>query len=205
MALTKFTGDADVISQLSNQPNDNDGLSAAQLKAKFDQFGSTFKTYINTILIPELESAINAAAGGISPSGFSGSLILDGTISASKLSNTSGSEAVRTNVIRDKNVTKAKLEQSVQDTLDAVAGKTEHLSKTATLTSVGWSDNTQTVTVSGVTATNDIIAVGAADDTSHNAWSNCDIRAISQASNSLTFKCRTVPSSDVTANILILN
>ena len=206
MSLTKFSGAADVISQLSDQPNDNDGLSAAQLKACFDAFGAAFKTYFNDTHIPEAEAAISAAASGIGPSGISGTVILDDSIAASKLRSTEGSEAVRTNVIRDKNVTKAKLEQNVQDTLDAVAGKTEHLTKSATLASNSWgADNTQTVTVQDVTSSNTIIATAGVDDTSHAAWSNCDIRATAQGTNTLTFKCRTVPSTDVNVNILILN
>ena len=205
MALTRFTGDADVISQLSNQPNDNDGLSASQLKAKFDQFGSVFKNYLNNTLIPELESAINAAAGGISPSGFSGSLLLDGTISASKLSNTSGSEAVRTDVVRNGAITEPKLSSALQTLLGTIGDKTTHAATTALLSSSSWVSNQQTVTVQGVTSSNDIIATGAEDDASHSAWSNCDIRVIAQGTNSLTFKCRTVPADNVTANILILN
>ena len=205
MALTRFTGDADVISQLSNQPNDNDGLSAAQLKAKFDQFGSVFKNYLNNILLPEVESAINAAATGIGTSGFSGAIITDGTIMAEKLSASSGIEAVKTEVVRDGAITKPKLNAAVQAVLDAVPLKTTHETKSATLAAASWSDNVQTVTVQGVTASNVIIATAGTDDTSHAAWSNCDIRATAQGSNSLTFKCRTVPSTDVFVNILILN
>ena len=205
MALTRFSGDADVISQLDNQPNDNDGLSAAQLKAKFDQFGSTFKDYLNNILIPELESAINAAATGIGTSGFSGAIITDGTITAEKLSSASGTQAVKTEVVRDKAITKAKLEQSVQNTLDSVADKTEHKTISVTLAANAWADNQQTVTATGVKSNNTVLAVGGEDDTSHTAWSNCDIYAIAQATNSLTFKCRTVPTSDVTVNVLILD
>lgn len=127
MALTKFSGDADVISQLDNQPNDNDGLSATQLKAKFDQFGATFKAYMNDVLIPELETAINAAASGVGTSGFSGSILLDGTVTAEKLSSTASLQAVRTEVVRDGAITKQKLATAVQNTLDAVAGKQDTL------------------------------------------------------------------------------
>lgn len=127
MALTRFSGDADVISQLSNQPNDNDGLSAAQLKAKFDQYGADFKDYFNNVFIPEVESAINAAAAGVGTSGFSGAIILDGTVMAEKLSTVSGVEAVKTEVVRDGAITKPKLSAAVQATLDEVAGKQNQL------------------------------------------------------------------------------
>lgn len=203
MALTRFSGDADVISQLSNQPNDNDGLSAAQLKAMFDQFGSTFKTFFNQTFIPEVESAINAAAAGISSGGISGANINDRTVTAEKLSNRSGYEAVETAVVRDGAITKAKTSSEVQGILDAVAGKqAEHKTATITLES---GETTWTKSVTGVTATNTVLAVAGEDDTSHEAWSNCDIRATSQSSGQLTFKARTAPASNVTVNILILD
>jgi len=205
MALTRYSGDTDIISLLDNQPNDNDGLSADQLKAKFDQFGTAFKEYLNNTLIPEIEADIGNAAAGISPTGISGSAIRDRTIETQKLSNSSGNEAVQTNVIKNGAVTKEKLASAVQNTLDAVAGKTTHSTVTVTLSSSSWSDYQQTVTATGVTASNTVIATSGTDDTSHNAWSNCDIRAISQASNSLTFKCRSVPTDNVTVNVLILN
>ena len=205
MALTRFSGDADVISQLSDQPNDNDGLSATQLKAKFDQFGATFKQYLNETLIPELESAINAAATGIGTSGFSGAIITDGTIMSEKLSSTNGVEAVRTAVVRDAAITKPKLALDVQSTLDSVASKTTHKDVSVTLLAASWSDNQQTVTVSGVKTNNVVRIDPAEDDTSYEAWVNCQIRSISQSTNSLTFKCRSAPSSDVTVNVLILD
>ena len=206
MALTTYTGDTDIISQLDNQPNDNDGLSASELKAKFDQFGAEFTTFFNETHIPEAEAAINAAAQGISSDGVDGSLIIDGSIPSGKLSSTSGSEAVVTAVIKDKNVTKAKLEQSVQDAVDAVSGKASFTTTSVELASDGWSNNSQTIAnITGVTASNTIVASPATDDTSYNAWNNNGIRVVLQGYQSLTFKCRTVPSSAVTVNILCLN
>lgn len=205
MALTRFTGSSNVISQLSNQPNDNEGLSAAQLKAKFDQYGETFKDFFNNTFLPEVESAISAAAAGITPSGFSGAIIIDGTIMTEKLSSTSGIQAVSTQTIRDAAVTKQKLSSEVQAILDDVSGKTVHSTVSVVLSADGWGeDNTQTATATGVTTNNTVIATAGVDDTSHEAWSNCDIRAIAQGTNTLTFKARTVPTSNVNVNILIL-
>ena len=64
MALTTLTAEVANVSALSDQPNDNDGLSAAELKAVFDAAGVAIKTFLNDIHIPEVEAAINAAAGG---------------------------------------------------------------------------------------------------------------------------------------------
>jgi len=206
MALTTYTGDTNIISQLDNQPNDNDGLSAAQLKAKFDQFATEFITFFNGEHLPELLAAINAAAQGISSDGVDGSLIIDGSVTSDKLSNTEGSEAVSTDVIQDEAVTKEKLEQSVQDAVDAVSGKASFTNTSVTLASDGWTNNSQTISpVTGVKADNVVVATSAEDDTSYTAWTNCGIRVVLQGYQSLTFKCRSVPSTAVTVNILCLN
>lgn len=202
MALTRFSGDAEVISQLDNQPNDNDGLSAAQLKAKFDQFGTTYKEFLNNTLIPELESAINAAATGVGTSGFSGAILTDNTVTAEKLSSTDGIQAVSTAVIRDGAVTEQKLSSALQTLLASIAGKTTHSTASVTLEA---GQTSWTKTVSGVTASNEIIATAGVDSTSHTLWSNCDIYCTGQSANTLTFAARSAPSSAVTVNILILN
>ena len=205
MALSTYTGATNYIAQLSDQPNDNEGLSAAELKAKFDKFGTEFKTYFNGTHLSEVETAINAAASGIPTGGADASILLDGTITNAKLKSTSGSEAVDTNVIRDGAVTEDKLEASVKAAVQAVPGKASFATITVTLDKDDWSSSIQTVTATGVTATNAVIATSANDDTSYAAWNNCGIHAVVQALNSLTFKCRTVPSADVNVNILILN
>jgi len=58
MALTKMTQDVNNIQALSDRPNSIDGLTAAELKAKYDKAGSDIKTYINTILTTEIDEAI---------------------------------------------------------------------------------------------------------------------------------------------------
>ena len=201
MALSTYSGDTNYVSQLSDQPNDNEGLSAAELKGTFDQFGTEFKTYFNETHLPEVETAINAAAAGIPTGGADASILLDGSITNSKLKSTSGSEAVDTNVIRDGAVTGDKLEAGVKSAVEAVAGKASYATITVVLDKDDWSNSIQTVTATGVTAENAVIATSANDDASFAAWSNNGIRAVVQALNSLTFKCRSVPSTDVNVNI----
>ena len=53
MAFTQFTYDMDIIAKLSDSPNVDDGLTADQLKAKFDEAGKAVKDYINNVLLPE--------------------------------------------------------------------------------------------------------------------------------------------------------
>ena len=55
MGLTKFTGKTTNIQDLSDKPNELEGLTADQLKKKFDDYGIEQKEYNNEILIPEIE------------------------------------------------------------------------------------------------------------------------------------------------------
>lgn len=54
MAFTELTKDMNIVSMLDDEPNDVGGLTAAQLKAKFDEGGLAIKQYINKVLLPEL-------------------------------------------------------------------------------------------------------------------------------------------------------
>ena len=56
MALPKFTTDVNNIQALSDRPNEQDGLSSAELKAKFDQAVSDIKDYINNTLTSTLDN-----------------------------------------------------------------------------------------------------------------------------------------------------
>lgn len=64
MALTKLTKDMAVIAALDDEPNDVGGLTAAQLKAKFDEAGESLKEYLNGTLLAELEDSGAAASLG---------------------------------------------------------------------------------------------------------------------------------------------
>lgn len=55
MALSKFTKDMAIISALDDEPNDVGGLSAAELKAKFDEGGQALKDYINNTLTAQAD------------------------------------------------------------------------------------------------------------------------------------------------------
>ena len=73
-----------------------------------------------------------------------------------------------------------------------------------TLRASGWNANTktQTVSVSGVTATVNLIITAAPD--SYMAYAKAGVRCTTQGAGTLTFACETVPTSDVAANVLIL-
>lgn len=63
MAFTKNTDDLNIIQALADLPNDTDGLTPAQLKAKFDEAVNLLKTYLNDTLIAELESTTDGSSG----------------------------------------------------------------------------------------------------------------------------------------------
>lgn len=68
MAIPRFNDDVNVIQKLADRPNDTNGLSAAALKAKFDESSGDIKDFINNTLIPFLESLSAAADIGVDDS-----------------------------------------------------------------------------------------------------------------------------------------
>lgn len=60
MAIPRFNTDTNIIQKLDDRPNDVGGLTAADLKAKFDEGLNLFVTWLNNILLPYLEGG-NAA------------------------------------------------------------------------------------------------------------------------------------------------
>lgn len=56
MSLEKLIKDLNIVQQLDDEPNDVGGLSAAELKKKFDEGSLTIQKYINNVLIPALET-----------------------------------------------------------------------------------------------------------------------------------------------------
>lgn len=58
MALTKMSADVNNIQALSDNPNTVDGLTSSQLKELFDKAGADIKTYLNSTLTEELDTAI---------------------------------------------------------------------------------------------------------------------------------------------------
>ena len=74
---------------------------------------------------------------------------------------------------------------------------------TVTLTSAWWSSNSQTVSATGVTASNTVIVSPAPADIADYAdkWVYCS----AQGSGTLTFDCDTVPSGDIVVNVLIMS
>ena len=81
-----MTQDIDIISALENEPNDEGGLSAPDLKAKFDESGNTIKAYINGTLIPDIAALVSdsvaaaeLAAGNLPNGGTEGQMLVKRT------------------------------------------------------------------------------------------------------------------------------
>ena len=78
------------------------------------------------------------------------------------------------------------------------------LARTITLTAAGWSSNTQTVTVSGVVASEAAQLITPTPAiASQSAYYEAGIMCTGQAANSLTFTCQTVPTSNLTVYVVI--
>lgn len=57
LAALAFPDDMEIIQALDDEPNDVGGLTAAELKAKFDEAGLRIQRYINEILLPAVLAA----------------------------------------------------------------------------------------------------------------------------------------------------
>jgi hypothetical protein len=146
------TASVNVIALLSDLPNDTDGLTSAQLKARFDQAGSDIKTFINSSLISQLENSSSTASSGASRVGFksayasdlqnavdyiynagSGTIPPDASITNAKLvaDIKVGSLASVTSSIADTSSVVAVINESIGDTKTSISSVTGSL---ATLT-----------------------------------------------------------------------
>lgn len=82
-------------------------------------------------------------------------------------------------------------------------GKASVSSITVSLVVANWSNNSQTVTATGVTASNNVIVSPA--PASIDNYVAGGIKCTAQASNSLTFTCTTTPATAISVNVLIVS
>ena len=73
---------------------------------------------------------------------------------------------------------------------------------TVTLTAAGWSDNMQTVSVSGATANNPKVISPAYASIAE--YAACGIKAAAEGAGTITFACDVAPENDLIVNILIV-
>ena len=83
-----------------------------------------------------------------------------------------------------------------------VAGKQDDFTVVSiNLPASGWSSNQQTVAVSGVTASTEIVVVSYSPG-SYQAYTEAGVRATAQGAGSLTFACDEAPSADLVAEVM---
>ena len=87
-------------------------------------------------------------------------------------------------------------------TADKLAESAKSKGVAVVLSKDGWTNNTQTVRVDGVTAGNNILV--AAAPASRTVWNDAEVYCSAQAAGTLTFTCGSTPTSDITANVIIL-
>ena len=104
-------------------------------------------------------------------------------------------------VLTDSSVSTAKIADYAV-TANKLAAGAKSRAEAVTLSVSGWADNTQTVSLSAVTASNNLIVAAAPE--SRSDYNDAEIYCASQAEGSLTFKCASRPAADVTANVIIL-
>lgn len=96
----------------------------------------------------------------------------------------------------------ANISLTASDVGAAASGHTHNKTATATLSASKWSNKAQSVSVSGVTASNTVIVSAAPG--SYTKYCEASVYCSAQGSGTLTFTCDTVPTADITANIVIL-
>lgn len=84
-----------------------------------------------------------------------------------------------------------------------IGAQPQHITAMATILANGWSSNSQTVTVDGVTSTNTVI-VGA-HPSCQKIYAENGVFCVGQKDNKLIFSCELVPESDIQANVIIMN
>lgn len=130
MSIPRVTNALSTVSQLDDRPNDTGGLTAAELKAKFDKDSETLKAYINNTLIPYLESSLAAAQLGVATiPGFSAADIQTALEQIAK-----AMQDVTQGTVADGSITLAKLAEEV---INAIDDKQPPTSTLGALTNVG--------------------------------------------------------------------
>ena len=74
---------------------------------------------------------------------------------------------------------------------------------TVNLASAGWSASAQTETISGLTASSDVLVFPPVDRTAYLAYGAAQISATATGTNTITFTCTTTPVADIN-NVIVL-
>ena len=114
--------------------------------------------------------------------------------------NVTGNANTATKLQTSRKIGNASFDGSSDITLDAIGGTSK--AKTGALAVASWSSNSQSLTIEGITASNNIIV--SPTTASETNWNLFGVSCSAQATNSLTFICKTVPTSAIDVQIIIL-
>lgn len=140
---------------------------------------------------------MGSISGGNYISTYSGDQI-DGILTkANKYPDTTGASAGQVPVFRNNAI-------GWENQSGSGGGQSQIVYRQITLVAAGWSNSSQTVTVTGVSATEtDQLIQPVPASASRSAYHAAGVQATAQAANSLTFTCATTPSSDLTVYVCI--
>lgn len=101
-------------------------------------------------------------------------------------------------------VVKEYVDEEIADAIsDIPAYQAQHTTVSAKLLAASWTgENTQSITVSGVTSFNTVIV--STDSTSYQEWAECGVFCTGQSANTLTFQCVDIPTHDLWVLVAIL-
>lgn len=181
--------DSIVSSHLSKKASSTeDGHMTSADKVKLDGIEEGANKYVLPVASTNIIGGVKTTSNVTSTSGLTPCPII------------SGVPYYDPTTLSDLGITATATELNKLSGLSTVAEKAKTLSVTLGTT---WSNNKQTVSVSGVTA-NSLVAV-AANPTkdNYNACNECGVRCVSQSNGSLTFECEYVPTTQIIMNVAI--
>lgn len=121
-------------------------------------------------------------------------------LAANLTGNVTGNADTATKLKTARKIGGASFDGSSDITLDAIGGTSK--AKTGTLAVASWSSNSQSLTVEGITASNNVIV--SPTTASETNWNLFGVSCNAQATNSLTFTCKTIPTVAISVQVIIL-
>lgn len=185
--FTSFADDMEIIQKLGNNPNADNGLNEAELKAKFDESGIKIKAYLLTMIdqlnkfVDDLNSQYDNAGNVMEGGTMLGVLNMNGFPIRNLPEPVAPGDPV------------------------PLSAATNMKIATAVLASSSWVNKAQTVSVDGIIPDSDRQAViTVASAASHELYLDSGIMMTESGEGTLTFTCDELPSENVSVNVLIL-